>query len=110
MSIISDIGDLFKSKESLKSDVDLLMKAEGDDIIQPPIAEEDVKEQIGRKAILDDPYFDFSQNHFLFKAKHSRITNKTLKDVSLRDWACSTIIQNIDCHLNRYAFQSRSGH
>jgi len=108
MSIIGDIGDLFKSKESLKNDVDLMMKADGDDIVQKPVPEEDEKDQIGRKAILDDPYFDFTQNHFIFKAKHSRITNKTLKDVSLRDWACSSIIQNRIDTLLRFSRPQRN--
>lgn len=48
---------------------------------------------IGRKALLTDPYWETNQSYFLSKQKISRISNKSLKDVSLRDWLVSSIIQ-----------------
>lgn len=50
--------------------------------------------QIGRKAILTDPFFTQVSGQTLFKYKLSRLSNKTLKDVSLRDWLVSAILQN----------------
>lgn len=94
MSIFNDIADLFKSQGDLQDDISDMLKTDGDDIpetVEAPILE---NEGIGRKAIIDDPYFDFSQNHFIFKSKQSRIAHRTLKDVSLRDWLISSIIQS----------------
>lgn len=51
------------------------------------------KEIVGRKAIIEDPYFDNSGVSGTYKHKLSGLSNKTLKDVSMRDWLVSTIIQ-----------------
>lgn len=94
MSIFNDIADLFKSQGALQDDVNNMLKADGDklpEVPETPVAESD---SIGRKAIIDDPYFDYANNNFIFKSKQSRIAHKTLKDVSLRDWLISSIIQN----------------
>ncbi len=48
---------------------------------------------IGRKAIIDDPYFEQLSQHVIYKGKMSRLTNRTLKDVSVRDWLVSCIMQ-----------------
>ena len=50
--------------------------------------------EIGRKAILEDPFFTQVSSQTLYKFKLSRLSNKTLKDVSLRDWLVSAILQN----------------
>jgi len=50
--------------------------------------------EVGRKAILTDPFYAQQSSQTLFKFRMSRLSNKTLKDVSLRDWLCSAIIQN----------------
>ena len=49
--------------------------------------------QIGRKAIVDDPYFDNFGQQYHYKLRMSRLTNRTLKEVSMRDWLISSIIQ-----------------
>lgn len=52
-------------------------------------------ETVGRKALLLDPFYEnTSSNYFLTRGKFSRISNKTLKDISVRDWLVSAIIQN----------------
>lgn len=55
---------------------------------------DDDNPEIGRKAILTDPFFTQVSQQTLFKYKLSRLSNKTLKDVSLRDWLVSAIMQN----------------
>ena len=72
MSIFNDIKDLFKSQGALQDDVSNMMKtdqADGDNLSETPETPILENEGIGRKAIIDDPYFDFSQNHFIFKSK-----------------------------------------
>ena len=49
--------------------------------------------EIGRKAIIEDPFFDHMTRSTIFKYRTSRLSNKMLKDVSLRDWLVSAIIQ-----------------
>lgn len=53
----------------------------------------DPKYQIGRKAIVDDPYFDNFGQQYHYKLRMSRLTNRTLKETSMRDWLISAIIQ-----------------
>jgi len=107
MSIFDDFKDLFKSKEELRADLGEMIKTEPEpDGDQLPEKVENVIEtegSIGRKAIIDDPYFDFSQNHFVYKSKQSRIAHRTLKDVSLRDWLVSSIIQSRADTVMRFA-------
>ena len=66
----------------------------------------DPTKQIGRKFV-DDPYFDNMGTNGNFKFKLSRITNRTLKEVSLRDWLISAIIQ---CRVDTGARFSRPEH
>jgi hypothetical protein len=55
---------------------------------------DDDKLELGRKAILTDPFYTQQSQQTLYKYRLSRLSNKTLKDVSLRDWLVSAIIQN----------------
>jgi len=80
-------------KDSLRGDIDELLKADADAIKDNPEPMAENKGSIGQKAIIDDPYFDQVHQHFIFKSKMSRISNKTLKDTSLRDWLISSIMQ-----------------
>lgn len=53
----------------------------------------DASNQIGRKAIVDDPYFTNMAGQVNFKHRMSRLTNRALKETSVRDWLVSSIIQ-----------------
>ena len=53
----------------------------------------DNSKNIGRKSLIDDPYFDNLTNQVNYKSKLSRLTNRMLKEVSIRDWLVSSIIQ-----------------
>jgi len=89
--------DWFKDNDDLQQEInEMLIKADdvpGDRV--PDIKEGDMSpdDQIGRKAILEDPYFQQMSNTVVFRHKMSRLSNKTLKDVSVRDWLISAIIQ-----------------
>lgn len=93
--------DWFKSTEELQSEIDeMLIKAED---TMPEMPSDKVPDEnqsfgseadkIGRKAILEDPYFEHLSQSVVFRHKMSRLSNKTLKDVSVRDWLVSAIIQ-----------------
>lgn len=91
MSILDNIID--KIRSSLKEDIQQLIKAEADSLPEKPQELTEHQQAVGEKAILSDPYFEHATQHFITKTKMSRISNKTLKDVSLRDWLVSAIIQ-----------------
>jgi hypothetical protein len=80
--------------DSLKSDIQQATLTGLEDDVE--ILEKGSKEDIvARKAQVVDPYYDnASSSYFLQRGRMSRISNKTLKDVSIRDWLCSSIIQN----------------
>ncbi len=80
-------------RDALISDIGDLTKGDGDALPDQPQDLAENKGTIGQKAIIDDPFFDQVHQHFIFRNKMSRISNKTLKDVSLRDWMVSTIVQ-----------------
>lgn len=101
-------------KKQIKGEIDDLLKADGVTLdgdapaaqptsmmtgaytanILPDIAENiDGKQNIGRKSIIDDPYFDNLTTQINYKHKLSRLTNRMLKEVSVRDWLVSSIIQ-----------------
>jgi hypothetical protein len=101
MSIFDDISNSIKNR--LKGDINDLLKSDGDLLTDKPASVPENAGAIGRKAIIDDPYFDQVHQHFIFKNKMSRITNKTLKDTSVRDWLVSSIIQNRSDTLLRFA-------
>lgn len=64
---------------------------------------EDDNPEIGRKAIVTDPFFSQQSQQTIFRYRISRLSNKTLKDVSMRDWLVSTIVQNRVDTLARFA-------
>jgi len=80
-------------KNYLKGQIEDLTKSDADLLPEMP---EDVSadQDIGRKAIIEDPFFQQTGQQVIFKHKASKLSNKTLKDVSLRDWLVSGIIQN----------------
>jgi hypothetical protein len=80
-------------RDSLRGDIDDLLKADADALPDNPEEGATNKGAIGQRAIIDDPFFDQVHQHFIFKSKMSRITHKTLKDTSVRDWVVSSIIQ-----------------
>jgi hypothetical protein len=99
-------------KKQIKGEINDLLKADGVSISEEGGAPSDVKvgnysadvlpdtpekidasKQIGRQAIVDDPYFENLTTQINYKHKMSRLTNKTLKEVSIRDWLVSSIIQ-----------------
>ena len=84
-------------KDIIKGEIDsMLVKGADPDAIaeKPDTTPQDDKTEYGRKAILTDPFFTQQSQQTLYKYKVSRLSNKTLKDVSLRDWLVSAIIQN----------------
>lgn len=83
-------------KNMVKGELDELMKEANPDALleKPDTTSSDDNPEIGRKAVLTDPYFTQQTSQTLYKYKMSRLSNKTLKDVSLRDWLVSSIIQN----------------
>ena len=106
------IDDWLKTK--IKGEIDDLLKADGvslqddtaissknqtqvgpytSDMLPDEAQQNDISKQIGRKAIIDDPYFENLTSQINYKHKLSRLTNRTLKEVSIRDWLVSTIIQ-----------------
>jgi hypothetical protein len=91
MSFLDDLTNGIK--KSIRGDIDSLLKGDGDMLPENPEAKPTNTEAIGQKAVIDDPYFDQVHQHFIFKNKMSRLSNKTLKDTSIRDWVVSSIIQ-----------------
>jgi hypothetical protein len=81
--------------------------ADGDKLPDIPEADHDAGKQIGRKAYVDDPYFDMIGTQVNYKFKLTRISNKTLKEVSVRDWLISAIIQ---CRVDTLLRFSRPEH
>jgi hypothetical protein len=95
-------------KKRIKGEINDLLKADGVSVapgpdtvtgaytgdILPQNAEIiDPTKDVGRKSLVDDPYFDNFGQQYNYKLKMSRLTNKTLKEVSIRDWLVSSIIQ-----------------
>ena len=80
-------------RESLQGDVDGLMKADANLVPDNPEQPNTHQGAIGGRAVINDPYFDQASQHFIFKNKMTRLSNKTLKDTSIRDWVVSAIIQ-----------------
>lgn len=83
-------------RSAVKEEVDDLLKSASPDDVpekKDTTSDEDTPE-IGRKAVLTDPFFGQQHQQTMYKYKVSRLSNKTLKDVSLRDWLISAIIQN----------------
>lgn len=91
MGVFDNITDGIKSR--LRGDIDELLMSDGDLLPENPETMPTNEGTIGRKAIIDDPFYDQVHQHFIFKNKMSRISNKALKDTSVRDWVVSAIIQ-----------------
>ena len=90
-------GSIRKELESLeKGDADLVPEKQD-------LMPEDDNPEIGRKAIITDPFFVQQSQQTIFRYRLSRLSNKTLKDVSMRDWLVSTIVQNRVDTLARFA-------
>ena len=85
------LNDWIKGK--MRHEIDEMLKADGDSVVDKPEKQHDANQQIGQKAMLSDPYFDQVSQSVIYKHRASRLSNKTLKDVSLRDWLVSSIIQ-----------------
>lgn len=83
-------------KKGIEEELEDLAKDANPDALdlKPDTTSEDDKPEIGRKAVITDPFFTQQSQQTMYKYKVSRISNKTLKDVSLRDWLVSSIIQN----------------
>lgn len=94
-------------REALQGDVNSLMKGDSDALPEVPQEAPVNQGSIGQKAIIDDPFFDQVHQHFIFRNKLSRISNKTLKDVSVRDWVVSAIIQARSDTMLRFARPQR---
>lgn len=110
-------------KKNIRGEINELLKADGvsvpsgedgkvpaisgDSLPNQPEQGHDADKQIGRKAIVDDPYFDLMGTQVNFKHKLTRISNKTLKEVSVRDWLVSAIIQ---CRIDTLLRFSRPEH
>lgn len=91
-------------RDSVKKELDLLNKGDADEVPEKPdTMPEDDDPEIGRKAIVTDPFFTQQSQQTIFRYRLSRLSNKTLKDVSLRDWLVSTILQNRVDTLVRFA-------
>lgn len=106
-------------KDRIQGEISELLKADGIPAPAPSASQDDVadrlpdtfsapseEKKVGRQFV-DDPYFDMVSNNYNYKTKLSRITNRTLKEVSLRDWLISSIIQ---CRVDTAARFSRPEH
>lgn len=80
-------------RDALTNDIEGLIKGDGNGLPDKPQNLPTNDGAIGQKAIITDPFFDQVHQHFIFRNKMSRITHKTLKDTSVRDWVVSSIIQ-----------------
>jgi hypothetical protein len=91
---MSWIDDIKKSiTDSLTKEVEELTKVSGNNLPELPQPEGETA-LIGSKAIITDPFYDHAaHNYFLAKNKTSRISNRTLREMSMRDWLVNTILQ-----------------
>lgn len=106
-------------KKNIQSEISELLKADGVSAPAPETTHENVADKLPEtpevaseekkiaRQFVDDPYFDMVSNNYNYKTKLSRITNRTLKEVSLRDWLISSIIQ---CRVDTAARFSRPEH
>lgn len=83
--------------DSIKKDIESLSLNNANnapDREQGPQLGQDQSELISGKALLTDPFYDQQgNNHFLTKNKISRISARTLREISMRDWLVNTILQ-----------------
>lgn len=96
-------------KSRMQSEINDLLKADRDSlpdankVPDKPEEEGSAEDQIGRKALLDDPFYQYVSQQVMFRHKMSRLSNKTLKDVSVRDWLVSSIMQIRVDTMQRYS-------
>lgn len=91
-------------KDSVRKELESLNKGDPDQIPEKPdTMPQDDDPEIGRKAIVTDPFFTQQSQQTIFTYRLSRLSNKTLKDVSMRDWLVSSIVQNRVNTLSRFA-------
>lgn len=83
-------------RNGIKKELETLSKVADADAVpdKRDTTPDDDNPEIGRKAILTDPFYSQYSQQTLYVNRLSRLSNKTLKDVSLRDWLVSSIIQN----------------
>lgn len=85
--------------DSIRRDIESMSmsKSEADnapDSEQKPQLIQDQSDLVAGKALLTDPFYDQQgNNHFLTKNKISRISPRTLREISMRDWLVNTILQ-----------------
>lgn len=95
MSWIEDVKKAIT--DSLRKDIEDLTKSDADrlgDSQQPGNESQKTSDLVGSKAILTDPFYDHAaHNYFLSKSKISRIANRTLREISMRDWLVNAILQ-----------------
>ncbi len=106
-------------KKSIQGEIQELLKADGVSAPEPSSAPENIGDRLPQtpekpteekkiaRQFVDDPYFDMVSNNYNYKTKLSRVTNRTLKEVSMRDWLISSIIQ---CRVDTAARFSRPEH
>lgn len=95
MSWIDDIKNAIT--DSIRKDIEGLTKSEGDkisDSAQAVNVAQGSSELVSSKAMLTDPFYEQQgSNYFLTKNKLSRIANRTLREISMRDWLVNSILQ-----------------
>ena len=106
-------------KDRIQGEISELLKADGVSAPEPAHSAENTADRLPQipdkpadekkiaRQFVEDPYFDMVSNNYNYKTKLSRITNRTLKEVSLRDWLISSIIQ---CRVDTAARFSRPEH
>lgn len=92
-------------KKSIQGEINDLLKADGVSAPEPTTSaantadrlpsrpEESLDEKKIGRSFVDDPFFDQVSNNYTYKTRASRLTNKMLKEVSIRDWLISSIMQ-----------------
>jgi hypothetical protein len=75
----------------LNSPIPVGLQKTAEDLITQPQSES--THNIAGKAMLEDPYYDQYQSNSFFKIKTTGLSNKTLKEISLKNWLVSSIIQ-----------------
>jgi hypothetical protein len=77
--------------DSLKSDIQQASLTG----LEEPLEKTAGEDTVGRKSQIVDPFYESAgSSYFLQRGRLSRISNRTLKDISVRDWLVSAIIQN----------------
>lgn len=91
MSIFDMITDPIRRR--LEHEVDELIKSEADSLPEKPQQLAQPSKVVEQRAMIDDPFFDNVAQQYVKRHKMSRVSNRMLKEVSMRDWLVSAIIQ-----------------